>query len=124
VQKTIVATRRRRSLPSAASGSAQIAYHGKSHAVEHSSASVVHPAAERQSAPLAVRQSAITKVSTNSAMKMSRHQAGVPSRPRSRAVSAGMLCVATSCCWPPTAPMNPSAPDPKPSSETAAMASR
>ncbi len=32
-----------------------------------------------------------------------RHQPGVPLSPNSRAVSAGMLCVATSCCCSPIA---------------------
>ena len=49
-----VTARRRRLALSAASGSAQIAYHGSSHAVEQSSASVAHPACVRQSAPRAV----------------------------------------------------------------------
>ncbi|HXR28809.1 MAG TPA: hypothetical protein VN772_04455, partial [Solirubrobacteraceae bacterium] len=66
--------------------------------MDSSSASVVHPAATRQSAPRAVRHSASANTSTKPARNRWRHQAGVPLRPTRRAVSAGMLWVATSCC--------------------------
>jgi hypothetical protein len=124
VQKTSTAARRRRSPLTAASGSGQIAYHGNSQAVDSSSASVVHPAATRQSAPRSVRHRAYTKTTTNPAMKQWRHQLGVPTSPTSRAVSAGTLWVATSCCCSLTAPMKPNACAPKPISPSSASSAR
>jgi hypothetical protein len=50
---------------------------------------------------------------------MLRHQSGVPLSPTSRAVSAGTLCTATSCCCSPTALRKPSAWLPKPISAIA-----
>jgi hypothetical protein len=119
-----VAARRRRSPLTAASGSSQIAYHGNSQAVDSSSASVLHPAATRQSAPRRVRHSAYTKTTTNPAIKQWRHQLGVPCSPTSRAVSAGMLWVATNCCCSLTAPMKPNACEPKPISPRIASNAR
>jgi hypothetical protein len=119
-----VAARRRRSPLTAASGSSQIAYQGKSQAVDKSSASVAHPAATRQSAPRRVRHKAYRRTTTNPAMKQCRHQPGVPPSPTRRAVSAGTLCVATSCCCSLTALRNPSACEPKPISPTAASSAR
>ncbi len=115
-----MAARRRRSLLTAASGSTQIAYHGNSHAVDTSSAIVLQPAATRQSAPRAVRHSAYTSTTMNAPMNMCRHQLGVPLSPSQRAVSAGMLCTATSCCCSPTAPRKPNACTPKPTTPTSA----
>jgi hypothetical protein len=119
-----VAARRRRSPLTAANGSGQIAYHGNSHAVASSSASVVHPAATRQSAPRSVRQRAYRKTTTKPAMKQCRHQLGVPCNPTRRAVSAGRLCVATSCCCSLTAPAKPNACEPKPISPITAISAR
>jgi hypothetical protein len=119
-----VAARRRRSPLTAASGSGQIAYHGNSHAVASSSASVVHPAATRQSAPRSVRHRAYMKITTNPAMKQWRHQPGVPCSPTRRAVSAGRLWVATSCCCSLTAPAKPNACEPKPINPIAATSTR
>ena len=119
-----MAARRRRSPLTAASGSGQIAYHGNSHAVASSSASVVHPAATRQSAPRRVRQRAYRKTATKPAMKQWRHQLGVPCSPTRRAVSAGRLWVATSCCCSLTAPAKPNACEPKPISPIAATSAR
>jgi hypothetical protein len=53
-----------------------------------------------------------------------RHQLGVPVNPTSRAVSAGRLCVATSCCCSPTAPRKPSVWIPKPITPTSPTATR
>jgi len=119
-----VAVRRRRSPLTAARGSAQITYQGSSHAVDSSSASVVHPAATRQSLPRAVRHSAPASTATNAPMNAWRHHVGVPLSPTSRAVSAGMLWVATSCCCSPTALRKPSACEPKPIRPSAASAIR
>jgi hypothetical protein len=119
-----VAARRRRSALTAASGSSQIAYHGSSQAVDSSSASIDQPAATRQSAPRAVRHSAVANTIKKPATYRWRHQAGVPVRPTSRAVSAGMLWVATSCCCSPSAFRNPSAWTPKPISPRTASAAR
>jgi hypothetical protein len=119
-----VAARRRRSPLTAASGSGQIAYQGNSQAVERSSASVVHPAATRQSAQRMVRHSAYAKTTTNPAMKQWRHQLGVPCSPTSRAVSAGMLWVATNCCCSLTALIKPNACEPKPISPRTASNAR
>jgi hypothetical protein len=116
--------RRRRSPLTAASGSGQVAYHGRSHAVESNSASVVQPAAMRQSVPRAVRHSAKASATRKPAANTWRHHVGVPLSPIRRAVSAGTLCVATSCCCSPTALRKPSACAPKPSSPTAASANR
>ena len=117
-----VAARRRRWPQTAASGSAHSAYHGRSHAVEHSSASVVQPAAERQSAPRAVRHSANAHTAANANTNRCRHHVGVPLSPTRRAVSAGMLCTATSCCCSPIAPRKPSAFVPKPITPITAIA--
>jgi hypothetical protein len=119
-----VAARRRRSPQTAASGSGQIAYHGKSQAVEASSASVLQPAATRQSVPRAVRHRAYSSTTRKPATYRWRHQLGVPLSPTRRAVSAGMLCVATSCCCSPIALMKPSACTPKPITPTTATTSR
>jgi len=119
-----VAARRRRSPLTAASGSGQIAYQGNSQAVDRSSASVVHPAATRQSAPRRVRHRAYMSTTRNPATKQWRHQLGVPCSPTKRAVSAGMLCVATSCCCSLTASRKPSACEPKPISPAAASSAR
>jgi hypothetical protein len=113
-----VAARRRRSPLTAASGSGQIAYHGSTQAVDASSASVLQPAATRQSAPRAVRHSAPPSTAKKPTTNRSRHQPGVPLSPTRRAVSAGMLCVETSCCCSPIAPKKPSACTPKPISPT------
>jgi len=119
-----VAARRRRSPLTAASGSGQIAYHGSSQAVDISSASVLQPAAARQSAPRAVRHSAYAITIANATTKQCRHQLGVPCKPNRRAVSAGMLWTATSCCCSPTASMKPSACEPNPTSPIAATSAR
>jgi hypothetical protein len=119
-----VAARSRRSPLTAASGSSQVAYQGNSHAVESSNASVVHPAAMRQSAPRAVRHSAKASTAANAAMYRWRHQLGVPLSPNSRAVSAGTLWVATSCCCSPTASRKLRACVPKPISPSATSATR
>jgi hypothetical protein len=119
-----VAARRRRSPLTAASGSGQIAYHGNSQAVQSSSASVVHPAATRQSAPRRVRHRAYTNTTTNPATKQWRHQLGVPVSPTKRAVSAGRLWVATSCCCSLTALAKPNACEPKPISPIPATSAR
>jgi hypothetical protein len=124
VQNRSVAARRRRSPLTAASGRAQIAYQGKSHAVDASSASVVQPAAMRQFAPRAARHNASASTARNAATKRWRHQLGVPLRPRRRAVSAGTLWTATSCCCSPTALRKPSACAPKPITATAASTAR
>ena len=92
--------------------------------MESRSASVVQPAAARQSAPRAVRQSSIASTAMNPATKRWRHHVGVPVSPTRRAVSAGMLWVATSCCCSPTAFRNPSACEPNPTSASAPSASR
>jgi hypothetical protein len=89
-----------------------------------SSASVLQPAARRQSAPRAVRQRANSNATKKPAMYRWRHQLGVPLNPTRRAVSAGTLCVATSCCCSPIAPMKPSACTPKPATPTRTTASR
>jgi hypothetical protein len=125
-----VAARRRRSPLTAASGSGQIAYHGNSHAVDTSSASVLQPAATRQSAVptppfrrgAPVRHRAYASSARKPATYSSRHQPGVPRRPSRRAVSAGALCEATSCCCSPTAPRKPNVCAPKPISPTTATA--
>jgi hypothetical protein len=120
-----VAAHRRRSPLTAASGSTQIAYHGNSHAVHSSSAIVLQPAATRQSAPRAVRHSASASTARKPAMNRWRHQPGgwvgtpIPNR---RAVSAGTLCAATSCCCSPIALRKPSACTPKPTTPTSATA--
>jgi hypothetical protein len=119
-----VAALRRRLPLTAARGSAQVAYHGNSQAVESSTASVVHPAATRQSAPRAVRHKAAANATTRAPMNRCRHHVGVPLSPTRRAVSAGMLCVATSCCCSPTAFTNPRAWEPKPIRPTAPSARR
>jgi hypothetical protein len=119
-----VAARRRRSPLTAASGSAQITYQGKSQAVQSSSAKVLHPAATRQSAPRRVRHRAYASTTANAARKQWRHQLGVPCNPNRRAVSAGMLWVATSCCCSLTAPMNPNACAPKPIRPSTASSAR
>ena len=119
-----VAARRRRSPLTAASGSAQITYQGNSQAVDSSSASVVHPAAMRQSAPRMVRHRAYANTTANPARKQWRHQLGVPPSPTRRAVSAGMLWVATSCCCSLTALMKPNAWEPKPISPRTASSAR
>ena len=119
-----VAARRRRSPLTAASGSGQIAYQGKSQAVDSSSASVAHPAATRQSAPRQVRHRAYARTRTNPATKQWRHQLGVPPSPTRRAVSAGMLWVATNCCCSLTALRKPSACEPKPISPSTASRAR
>jgi hypothetical protein len=119
-----VAARRRRSPLTAASGSAQITYQGNSHAVASSRASIAQPAATRQSPPRAVRHSAHASTAMNTPTNTCRHQVGVPLRPTRRAVSAGMLCVATSCCCSPTASRKPRAWAPKPISPSPASASR
>jgi hypothetical protein len=119
-----VAVRRRRSPLTAASGSGQIAYQGNSQAVDRSSASVVQPAATRQSAPRRVRHRAYMSTTKNPATKQWRHQLGVPCRPTRRAVSAGMLWVATSCCCSLTASRKPSACEPKPISPMAVSSAR
>jgi len=127
VQNSSVAARRRRLPLTVASGSSQIAYHGKSQAVESSSASVVQPAATIQLAPRAARHRAPASTTTKPAMNRWRHQlggwAGVPI-PTSRAVSAGRLCVATSCCCSPTAARKPNVCTPKPSRPTIVRAIR
>src|SRR5438552_9732862 len=64
-----VAARRRRSPLTAASGSAQITYHGSSHAVQTSSASVAQPSITRQSAPRAVRHRATATAHAKAAPK-------------------------------------------------------
>jgi hypothetical protein len=92
--------------------------------VDSSSASVVHPAATRQSAPRRVRHRAYTETATKPAMKQCRHQLGVPCKPTSRAVSAGMLWVATSCCCSLIAPTKPNAWEPKPISPSSASSAR
>jgi hypothetical protein len=98
----------------AASGSGQIAYQGSNQAVDASSASVLQPAATRQLPPRAVRHSESTSTTRKPATNRWRHQVGVPLRPSRRAVSDGMLCVATSCCCSPIAFRKPSACTPKP----------
>ncbi len=108
----------------AANGSGQIAYQGSSQAVDSSSASVLQPAATRQSAPRRVRHRAYARTTTNPATKQWRHQLGVPPSPSRRAVSAGMLWVATSCCCSLTALRKPNACEPKPISPTAASSAR
>jgi hypothetical protein len=113
------AARSRRSPLTAASGSTQVAYQGKSQAVESNSASVVQPAATRQSAPRAVRHSAKASTAANAPMYRWRHQFGVPLSPNRRAVSAGTLWVATSCCCSPTASRKLRACVPKPISPSA-----
>jgi hypothetical protein len=57
-------------------------------------------------------------------MKQCRHQLGVPCSPTKRAVSAGTLWVATSCCCSLTALRNPSACEPKPISPMAPSSAR
>ncbi len=81
-----------------------------------SSASIAQPAQARHSAPRAQRHTCQASTTANTARKACRHHAGVPDSPSSRAVSAGMLCVATSCCWSPSALRKPKAPEPKPAS--------
>jgi len=115
-----VAAHSRRSPPRAASGSSQIAYHGSSQAVDTSSASIAQPAITRQSAPRRVRHSVTDSTTQKPARYRCRHQDGVPDRPTRRAVSAGTLWVATSCCCSPTAPRKPSAWVPKPISPSTA----
>jgi hypothetical protein len=88
--------------------------------VATSSAIVHQPAATLQSAPRAVRHRANTSTTANAPRYMCRHQPGVPLKPTNRAVSAGTLWVATSCCCSPTAPRKPSACTPKPSTPTSA----
>lgn len=83
---------------------------------------MAQPALTRQSAPRAVRHSNTPSAITKPARNRWRHHVGVPLSPTSRAVSAGMLCVATSCCCSPTALMKPSAWEPKPSRPIAAIA--
>jgi hypothetical protein len=119
-----VAPRSRRLPLTAASGSSQIAYQGRSHAVDSSSASVLHPAARIQSAPRAVRHSAYASTTAKPATNAWRHHPGVPLRPNSRAVSAGTLWVATSCCCSLIAPRKPNVWTPKPTTPTAATAIR
>jgi hypothetical protein len=118
-----VAAHRRRSPLTAVSGSTQIAYHGNSHAVDTSSAIVLQPAATRQSPPRAVRHSEYTTTARNPTTYSWRHHTGVPLIPSRRAVSAGTLCDATSCCCSPIALRKPSACTPKPSTPTSATAS-
>ena len=118
-----MAARSRQSPPRAASGNSQIAYHGRSHAVEIRSASIAQPAATLQSAPRAVRHSAITSTTEKAPRYACLHQSGVPESPTSRAVSAGTLWLATKCCCSPTASRNPSVCEPKASSPSAARAS-
>ncbi len=89
-----------------------------------SSAIVLQPAATRQFAPRAVRHSANANTTRNPPRNAWRHQPGVPLRPTRRAVSAGMLCVATSCCCSPTAPTKPNVSTPKPSTPTSATAAK
>jgi hypothetical protein len=81
---------------------------------------VLQPAVTRQSAPFAVRHSAHASTTAKPATNRWRHQPGVPLRPTSRASSAGTLWVATSCCCSLTAPTNPSACTPKPSTPASA----
>jgi hypothetical protein len=57
-------------------------------------------------------------------MKQWRHQLGVPCSPTSRAVSAGMLWVATNCCCSLTALMKPNAWEPKPISPRIASSTK
>ena len=64
------------------------------------------------------------KTTTNPATKQWRHQLGVPPSPTRRAVSAGKLCVATSCCCSLTAPAKPNACEPKPINPIAATSTR
>jgi hypothetical protein len=64
------------------------------------------------------------KTTTNPAMKQWRHQPGVPCSPISRAVSAGRLWVATSCCCSLTAPAKPNACEPKPINPITATSAR
>jgi len=85
---------------------------------------VVHPAATRQSVPRAVRHNATASTATKAASSRCRHQLGVPLSPSRRAVSAGTLCVDTSCCCSPTAPRKPSACVPKPINPIAASTAR
>jgi hypothetical protein len=92
--------------------------------VESSSASVVQPAATRQSAPRRVRHRAYANTTANPARKQWRHQLGVPCRPTRRAVSAGTLWVATSCCCSLTALAKPNACEPKPISPITATTAR
>ena len=74
----------------------------------------------RQSAPRTVNHSATSAVTTKPAMKIPRHHVGKPCRPNRRAVSAGTLCTATSCCSSCTAPRNPSTCEPNATSPIAA----
>jgi hypothetical protein len=64
------------------------------------------------------------KTTTNPAMKQWRHHPGVPCSPTSRALSAGRLCVATSCCCSLTAPAKPNACEPKPINPITAISAR
>ncbi len=110
-----MAARRRRSPLTAASGSTQIAYHGSSQAVDSSSASVA-PAGRH--APVGAARGAPQREREHDA-RSRRGRGGATSSacrcsPTRRAVSAGMLCVATSCCCSPTASRKPSACAPKP----------
>jgi hypothetical protein len=57
-------------------------------------------------------------------MKQWRHQPGVPASPTSRAVSAGTLWVATSCCCSLTALTKPNACEPKPISPSSPSSAR
>jgi hypothetical protein len=119
-----VTARRRRLALSAASGSAQIAYHGNSQAVEQSSASVAQPACVRQSAPRAVSHSVSASTTANRPRNTLRHQPGSPTKPNRRADSAGSECTAISCCCPRRALTKPNACEPNPSTATSASAAR
>lgn len=80
------------------------------------------PAIARQSAPCAVRRSVSASTATKATPNRSRHQPGSPPIPSQRAVSCGMLCVATSCCCSFSAPAKPNPCTPKPASATSASA--
>jgi hypothetical protein len=104
----------------AASGSAHMAYQGSSQAVDSNSASVAQPAIVRQSAPRAVRHRLTPSTTTNPTTHRSRHQLGSPLSSSQRAVSAGMLWVAISCCCSPIESKKPNACVPKPTTATIA----
>jgi hypothetical protein len=76
----------------------------------------------RQSAPRAVRHRVAASTIANPATHRSRHQLGSPLSPTQRAVSAGMLWVAISCCCSPIESRKPNACAPKPTIATIASA--
>ncbi len=81
---------------------------------------MAQPAIARHSPPRAVRHSVSTSTTRKPATNRSRHHPGSPLRPTQRAVSAGRLCVAISCCCSPSAPRKPKACVPKPTTATTA----